>query len=464
MNDGISGSKPAGSHAVVLGGSMTGLIATRVLSDHFERVTLVERDKLEDSLDTRKGVPQGRQPHALLQRGRKILEGLFPDLIQALLAGGSVPVDFGTEQAFHHFGYWKTAAEPGRVTMIGLTRPFLEQQVRKRVLALPNLNAMDGCDLRGFAAPADNSRITGVRVQRPGAPEETLTADLVVDTTGRGSRTAAWLEAMGRQKVKESTVKVDLGYASRFFQRPETTSHRWKIMYIVAKSTVSKRGGLILPVEGGRWLAVMVGFLGDHPPADHAGWMEYARSLPAPDIYNAIQGVQAIGDIATHKFPMDLRRHYERMRDFPDGLAVLGDAHCSFNPVFAQGITTGAMGAMALGAQVAKARAAGHKALPPGFSREYQAVLAGLCDEPWAMSTGEDMRYPEAEGVRPFGTGLLHWYTGRIHQLTAVDSQLAGLFHQVMHLEAPLKSLLTPAVAWKVLTTSPRGAGETRPS
>jgi 2-polyprenyl-6-methoxyphenol hydroxylase-like FAD-dependent oxidoreductase len=434
--------------AVVIGGSMAGLVAARVLSEHFDEVTLVERDRLVDSVEPRKGVPQGRHLHGLLKRGEDLLSQLFPDLVPALLKGGAVPVEFGRDMFWHHFGAWKARTEVGVVATF-LSRGFLEAEVRRRVLALPRVKLVDNCDALGFAADAERRRVTGAILKRfDGAAEETLSADLVVDASGRGSRTPKWLEAMGRPAVAESQVKVDVGYATRIFKRPPEGALPWKAMYILGQSPESRRLGAVAPIEGNRWLAIMAGLLGDHPPSDATGWMEFARSLPAPDLHTALKDAEPEGDIATYKFPAHQRRHYERMNAFPDGLAVLGDSHCSFNPIYGQGMTTAIIGAVLLGEQLAR-RPKG--AALTGLSREYQRALAKATDEPWAMSTGEDFRYPEVAGDRPFGNGAMQWFTGRVHRRAATDPEIALRFYRAMHMIGPVTDLMKPGMLMRIL-------------
>lgn len=434
-------------HALVIGGSMAGLAAARVLLDHFSRVSLVERDELSDAPQPRKGVPQGRHLHGLLKRGEELLAGLFPDLVPSLLAGGAVPVEFGSEFYWYHFGGWKVKAPSGVVATF-LSRPFLEAEVRRRVKALPNLTLLDGHDVERLAG--DRARVTGVVVKRRtgDAAEETLPADLVVDASGRGSHLPKWLEALGHARPLESTVKVNVAYATRIYRRPPEGTVPWKALYILGQSPDSKRLGAIAPMEGDRWIALVAGMLDDHPPTDEPGWLEFARNLPQPDVYEAVKGAEPLSDIALYKFPSHLRRHYEKMRDFPDGIVALGDSVCSFNPLYGQGMTTAAMGALHLGECLSQ------KADLAGLPRRFQAGLAKLTNDPWMMSTGEDFRYPEVAGERPFGNSIMQWYTGRVHRAALGDAQICNLFYRAMHmLDAPAV-LMRPGTFVRVLRGS----------
>ncbi len=445
----VPSNAPAGRHAIVLGGSMAGLCAARVLADRFERVTLVERDTFVDGPEPRKGVPQGRHLHGLLRRGEDLLEGWFPGFADALIAKGAERLEMGTDFRWFHYGGWKVNA-PSGVHTLTLSRPFLEGEVRRRVIALPNVAVRDGQVVRGLLADADRRRVTGVRLTGDGVPEESVAADLVVDATGRGSALPRWLGELGRAAVRESVVKVNVGYASRLYRRPPPGTVPWKACYVLGQSPVSKRLGAIFAIEGNRWIAVLAGVLGDHPPTDDQGFMRYARDLPHPAMAEALAVAEPLTDAAVYRFPAHQRRHYEGLADFPDGLVAIGDAHCSFNPIYGQGMTCAALGALEL--ERALARDGG-----VGFSRRFQAALASVIDLPWMMSTGEDLRYPEVEGPRPAWNGLMQWYTARVHRAALHDPVVARAFYRAMHMLAPPSELA--GVAWRVL----RGGGEDAP-
>jgi hypothetical protein len=384
----------------------------------------------------------------LLKRGQNILANLFPGIESGLLAGGAVPVD-ASEMAWFQFGGWK-ARTTEKLAALFLSRPFLESEIRRRVRALPNVEVVENAEALGLVPSADRQKVQGVTFRRNGSGDETLTADLVIEARGRGARTPVWLEEMGRSKVKETVVKIDIGYGTRTFKMPSQPSYPWKVMVVIGQSPESKRIGMIAPIEGDRWIATLVGILGDHAPTEEAAWLQYAKDLPMPDVYDAIRTAEPLSDIVPHRFPAHQRRHYDQMADFPEGLVVLGDAHCSFSPVYGQGMTTSALGADLLRQHLAGSRSSAI-GLSRQFSHQYQRALARISDEPWSMATGEDFRYPEVEGARPFGTSALLWYTKRLHHVTNVDPELCLKFYQTMHLLSPVSALMKPSVVWRVL-------------
>jgi 2-polyprenyl-6-methoxyphenol hydroxylase-like FAD-dependent oxidoreductase len=256
-----------------------------------------------------------------------------------------------------------------------------------------------------------------------------LDADLVVDAGGRGSRTPQWLESLGYAKPEESTVEVNIGYASRLYERPEDNTRDWQILAAFATPPGHTRTGYIFPIEGRRWLVSCVGHLQDYPPDDEEGFHQFARSLEVPDFFEAIQDARPLSPIAAFRFPAHRWRRYERLAHLPDGLVVLGDAVCSFNPVYGQGMSACALQVDLLDRLL---RQAGPR-LPEGFAKRFFRQAAKILANPWFLATTSDFAYPRTRGRRPFGTKIINWYVGRLFALCAWNRSILLRFYRVMH-------------------------------
>jgi len=434
-----------GHHAIVIGGSMAGLLAARILSDHFDRVTILERDKVNDAPEARKGQPHTRHLHALLAKGLEVMTRYFPDLPQGLVDHGAIISDMGNRMRWYTFGGYRVQTARGFDGAL-MSRPLLEWQVRRRVLLLPNVTLVDWVDVERLAFGSAGRCVEGVQIrQRSTGEHKLLRAELTVDASGRGTATPKWLEAAGFGKPQESAVKINMGYATRVYRRRPGDLEGADLIIVSGEAPHDKRGGLIFPIEGDRWICTLAGTAGDYPPTDEDGFTAYARSLAAPDIYNLISRLEPISDIISHRLPTSLRRHYEKMEHFPEGYLVLGDAVCSFNPVYGQGMTSASLQAEALAELLT-----GRKSLG-GLAPAYFKRVAKIVDIPWQMAVGEDFRYPETEGKKAPGTDFINAYGARLHRGTHSDPYLLAEFLKVMNLMQPPASLFHPRTIWHVM-------------
>ncbi|MBY8851764.1 FAD-dependent oxidoreductase, partial [Saccharothrix sp. MB29] len=371
----------AGDHAVVLGAGMAGLLAARVLSEFYRDVTVVERDALTGATGQRPGVPHGRHAHALLAKGQLILEDLFPGLAAELHEDGIPSGDLAGNLRWYFRGKRLQQPHTGLLS-ISATRPVLEAHVRARVLALPNVTLLDQHRVLGLLTTADNGRVTGVRVSAEHDVGEThLPGDLVVDATGRGSRTPVWLDEMGYGRPVEERVNIRVTYVTRHY-RLAADPYGTDLSINPVGSPGNSRGAFFPKLADGSSMLSMTGILGDQPPTDREGFEEFAKTLAAPEIYEAIRNAEPLDDPAVFKFPTSIRRRYERMSRFPDGLLVIGDGVCSFNPVYGQGMTVAALEAVALRDLLGGSP----HVQPTRFFRK----IAKVVDVPWDISAGAD--------------------------------------------------------------------------
>ncbi|NUP02843.1 MAG: FAD-dependent oxidoreductase [Nonomuraea sp.] len=430
--------------AVVLGGGMAGLLAARVLAEHVTEVLVVDRDTLTGASGPRRGVPHGCHAHALLARGQQILDELFPGLTRQMIDAGVPAGDLATSLRWYFNGRRLQPAPTGLIS-VSATRPVLEEQVRNRVTALPNVRFLERTDILGPTTTPSGDRITGVRVRDAEGDERHLASDLLVDATGRGSRTPAWLRELGFPRPGEDRVKVGLAYTTRHFRlRGDPYGEDLSINPVASPS--NPRGAFFPKLPGDMSMCSLTGLLGDHPPADLEGFLAFAKSLPVPDVYEAIRDAEPLDEGVTFTFPASVRRRYERLPAFPDGLLVMGDGVCSFNPVYGQGMTVAAMEAMILRDHLAEGRTPRWRAFFKDISR--------VIDVPWDISAGADLAFPGVEGKRTAKVRIGNAYMARLHAAAARDGSITAAFMRVAGLVDPPQTLMKPGLVLRVLRQS----------
>jgi 2-polyprenyl-6-methoxyphenol hydroxylase-like FAD-dependent oxidoreductase len=431
---------------------MAGLLAARVLADHYTRVTVLERDRLPGGPDPRKGTPQARHIHVLLTAGRRVLERLFPGLVRDLVAAGAEDYDAVADVE------WLSPAGlsvrfRSDIRMLGATRDLIEWCVRTRTAADPRVRVRAGVDVMGLRLDSSGRRVVGLDVEERSGPQNAaapLDADLVVDAGGRGSRAPQWLEAHGYPRPRETVVNGFLGYSSRFVRPPAGWKEDWKTFYIQCAPPGRRRGGVIATVEGGRWMVSLAGGGKDYPPTDEGGFREFVRSLPDVRFAQAYEAAEPLTPIVGTRATENRVRHYEELTRRPEGLLVTGDAACAFNPVYGQGMSAAAVAAEILDRCLRVARPGN----TVGLAARFQKHLAKANTRPWLLATGEDYRYAEAEGPPPGRlTRLSHRYLDRVIALATRDPRVRRKFMEVLHLVRSPASLFTPGLMARAVLT-----------
>ncbi len=432
--------------AIIIGGSLGGLLTARVLSNHFDHVTILERDPVSDHPQARKGQPQAQHLHALLVSGMEMMSHYFPDLPQALAENGAIIGDFAETMQWYSYGGYRKRFTMGTQGAL-MSRPLLEYLVRQQTLALPNVTQNDNCSVQRLVMDGNGQRVTGVQVEyRDGLHDPTtLAADLVIDCSGRGSRTGRWLPELGYEAAPESKVTINVGYTTRLYRRDPSEPHGEDWIFISPEAPKESRIGGLFPIEGDRWICTLSGWHGDHAPLDEESFFQFAHDLPAPDIYNIISQAEPLSDGIPIKFPHSLRRHYEKLRRFPEGYLVLGDAIASLNPVYGQGMSSAALQAAELDKVLTQ------QSTLDGLAPDFFKRAGKVVDAPWQLTVGEDFRYPQTTGPKPPGTDLINRYVVKVHRATLHDEVVGEAFLKVTNLmESPL-TLFHPRILWRVL-------------
>jgi 2-polyprenyl-6-methoxyphenol hydroxylase-like FAD-dependent oxidoreductase len=430
-----------GSAAVVIGAGIAGLSAARTLADRFDRVVVLERDRLSTEALPRKGVPQSEHGHVLLSAGQRALDRLFPGLLDELRAAGAGDFDPGLDLSVYRYGgMW--ARTPSSVRLVSPSRPLLELAIRRRVEALPGLEIRDDTAVAGLLG--EGGRVTGVRLDDGTG----IDADLVVDCSGKGNRSNRWLGALGFPAPRVSEVTIGIGYATRLYRRSPGDLAVGQAVLDLPDPPHETRAGVVLPIEGDRWLISLAAWHEGYP-RDLAAFEKHGRELRQPTIADLMTRCEPLTDVAVHHFPASRRRHFEEQRERPVGYLALGDAMCSFNPIYGQGMTCAAMEAVELGTLLDK-----HSAVTGALTADYYRRAAAVIATPWQFATGGDFAYPQTKGKRPPGIRLLNAYSRRLQLASIVDPEIREVFTLVQHLILDPGVLRKPSTILRVLRSS----------
>ena len=456
-------SQPTTPHyrqAIVIGGSIAGLISAQVLSQYFAQVTLIERDHFSERAEHRKGVPQARHAHQLLLRGLQAVEQIFPGLTEELKGAGAVPVNLAQDLKWHVFGQTRVQYESA-LSILSLSRPLLESTIYKRVAAQPNIRLLPRTEVLGIETDASGAAVAGLRV-RPIAGDHqlaevsTLEADLVVDASGRESRSSQWLTALGFPAPQETVISSRPGYASRVYRRPVDFPEELKALYVQQTPPDHPRGAIILPMENNLWLVSALGMRGDHPPTDEQGFLEFLRSLPSPLISEAVRQAEPVSPIFGYRNGETRERRFHTLPRYLEGFVALGDAVYAFNPVYGQGMTVAALSAQLLGSCLAEQQS---KADLTGLAQGFQTGLAEVCAGPWQLASGEDRRWAADEDqaqIDPVAQ-LTQRYVEQVIKGSLTNPALAEVFFGVMQMVEAPTVFFRPDVVLQVFATLSTG-------
>jgi 2-polyprenyl-6-methoxyphenol hydroxylase-like FAD-dependent oxidoreductase len=451
-------------HAVVIGGSIGGMMAARVLADHYDQVTLIERDHFPPGSESRPGVPQGRHLHFFLKRGLMVLDRFFPGVRADLLAAGGHLVDQGTDFRILYRSGWSPKNKIG-LEIITFTRPLLEAIMRRHLAENPKVRFLEGTEVAGLVADEGRTAVQGVRIvprkRTDETEEQVLLADLVVDSSGRLSPAPQWLEEIGYEAPQDTVVDAFWGYATRIYEPPPNFTEDWKILLLMNRPPYQPRAGIIQPIEGGRWLVTLAGVMRDYPPTDEEGFLQFAKGLSSPLLYKTIEHAKPVSRIFGYRKTENRLREYAHLSRMPKGFVALGDSVCATNPVYGLGMTLTCLEALELSDRLAASH--GGRTLD---ALKFQKAAAKLTAGPWALCTGEDLRWPATKGGEINAqVKFMHWYLEHVFQLIPESPDVFRRFQEVNHMLKGPEALFHPAVLAKVLRRAlfPKSAPKASP-
>ncbi len=440
---------PKWTQAMVIGGSVAGMFAARVLSEKFDRVTVLDRDDLADTPTPRRGVPQGPQIHVILPRSCEALSALFPGLLDELTAAGATYYDSGLRMAAILNGCW---LKPGKceLNQIDCTRPFYETRIRRRIRTLPNVEVFPRTLVRSLTKR--DGVVVGVGCEAIDTAEtRELVADLVVDAAGRASHAPRWLDALGYGLPPTEEVRIDLGYAGARYRAAPSFRPRVGLHVIYPDPPKAWRGAALHPVEGGLWELSLWGLFGDHPSLDDTGFMEFARTLASQEVAEFLRDAERVTEFKKMGVPVNRWHRYDKMTRFPQNFFSLGDAVCSVNPIYGQGMTKAAIHAMHLRKLIGEGRS------PGWVADRMRKDIPGLIEkQAWMTTVYGDLVYPQAVGERPADFRFVTWYTRCLGELASTDLEARRAYQRALILQDGIFSMFQPGIFAKTIAYAAR--------
>ncbi|MGG0254517.1 FAD/NAD(P)-binding protein [Bacillus toyonensis] len=431
--------------AIVIGGSMAGKFAAKALSTSFKEVIILEVGDKWDGKASRKRVPQSDHPHVLLKGGEKAIEELFPTITNELIKAGSIINNFTRDLKWHQFGLWK---QPfiGEVHMIQQSRPLLEWHIQKRIDQISNITITYKTLVNGLLVDGKLNKVCGVKVKylETGMQEE-VHADIVIDASGFGSKSMEWLREY-EIEVQEEKVRIDLFYATKMFQLKENEELDCCNMLMSPSFPENPYGVLIQTIEDNRYFVTFSGYANEKAPQTDDEFYDFAENLSISNVTDFLNKAEGITDIKTYKIPYQVRRRFDLVNNVPEGLLVVGDAQCRFDPVFGQGVSVAAVEAHQLQLLLQS-----RKQLDKTFTQQFYKKTADIIEIPWDMTTTEISRHPQLKRELTTKQKFQLWYTKQIYRLSASDSDVYIRLVRVMNLIRSPFHLFHPKVLLAVL-------------
>jgi 2-polyprenyl-6-methoxyphenol hydroxylase-like FAD-dependent oxidoreductase len=453
----VSGRYKDNSHAVVIGGSLAGLLTAAVLARHLDRVTVIERDRFPGEAAWRRGVPQARHAHNLMTAGHDAMERLFPGVRQELYAAGMVKVRMPEDMLLLTAGGWMPRFHTDLAMLTG-SRPVIDSVILRRVKALPQVTFLEETETVGLITGPDHKRVLGVRVRRKSPsgttgwdrPED-LTADLVVDAAGRNSRLPEWLVALGYGETSQSVVDAQTAYSTCVFEPPAGHSADWNCV-LLQYSPSNPRQGILNPIEDGRWMVSLAALGGDKPPIDPEGFLRFALRLRSPVLYEVLRDAQPVTPIHRSGRTENRRRHFERLPRWPERLVAVGDVAGALNPSYGQGMSVSARSALALDSLLTSARS-----LDDVGSR-FRRRVAKCIDLAWSIAATADLAYPGAAPTVGRGARMQLGYLYRVINAAPTSVAASRALLDINQMVASPQAVTRPRVLLAALR-APRRAG-----
>jgi 2-polyprenyl-6-methoxyphenol hydroxylase-like FAD-dependent oxidoreductase len=450
------GSHKLGRRAVVIGAGIGGLSAAGALAKYFERVDILERDRLSASIESRSGTPQDRHPHGLLAGGLRALDRIFHAFRRDLTAAGAVPVSFMRDVQLERPDVGALPKRDFGISVLCATRPLIELVLRRRDEAVANISLRPACRVTGILPAIDGAGVCGIRFVNGSGRSETLDADLVVDASGRAAPTLTLFDALGWDRPQMTEIAVAITYATAVVEIPPHATTEWKAVLTLPDPPHVALRAIVVPTEDGRWITAIA----DHgATAKIESWdalLEASRSLITPTVYNALRYVEPPEGIRHYRFPVSTWKHFERLHRLPRGVLPIADAFCRFNPIHGQGLSSAAKQALLL--QDVLYRAAADPDPIAAAQAGFMAEVASVVETPWTLSTSADLALPQTRGKRPDNFAELQEFEAALFQAAVANPVVHRAMMEVAQLLQSHQRLHEPDIVRRIEAASGIGA------
>ncbi|MEQ5091656.1 FAD-dependent monooxygenase [Providencia rettgeri] len=407
----------------IIGGSITGCIAAEMLSKYFDDITIIEKDSFIPDSSKRKYVPHENHAHILLKKGMELLEKIFPGIIDELNIKGAPYSNLGEDIDWFQYGSWKIKYK-SKYRICFSTRILLDSVIRQRILKNNKIKVKDNTSVEKMIV--NKNKVTSLSI-RESNNTQVIFSDLVIDSSGFGSKTDKMLTDSGISKVESTIIKKHLKYVSRIYKIPSNLVKEYKNKAIIIWSSNDNCNiGLLLPVENECCIVSVGSCFSQEPKPDEESYLSFIKNLPSEKIYNTVKKLEPISDIYYFKYIGSTWKHYEKLHDFPSGLIVLGSALCGMNPFYGQGITMSLSQIRILENNITKLKNAQNTVL-------IQKKIAKSLKTPWEVSKTEDFRHQKFHKQVTITMKFLQWYSKEFSIFANNNLFAREVQHKVAH-------------------------------
>jgi 2-polyprenyl-6-methoxyphenol hydroxylase-like FAD-dependent oxidoreductase len=445
-----------GRRAVVIGAGIGGLAMAGALAKSFEQVDVLERDRLTAFPAPRSGTPQDRHPHGLLAGGLKALGEIFPGFECDLERAGGVPVRFAQDVQYERADIGVLPFRDVGIVALCASRPLIEFVLRCRAERIANIALRPECRVTGIVPARTDGVVQGVRFDAgPGCPGS-LEADLVVDASGRAAPTLTLLDTLGWERPAETEIGVDIGYATVVVPIPDNAPPGWKAVLTQPEPPELPLHAILLPMEDSHWISVIADHDGTARIESWDDFLDAARSLYSPTIFNALRCARPPDGIRHFRFSASVWKHFERLPRLPRGVLPVADGLCRFNPIHGQGMSSAALQARLL--QDALDGASGEPDPVMAVQARFMAEIAAVLETPWSMSTSADLAFAGTRGERPANFAEAREFEAALFRAAVADPVVHRALIEVAQLLQPYSRLQEPDIFRRIEAVSAKAA------